>query len=160
MAGPALVGGQKAFRAFVAPFDGSAKVAGGVHHRRVFRIRRAFHAKGTADIAGQHPHLFRGHIYQFGEPVVQAEHTLAAGAHGPLIGCRVEIDHRHPRLHRRNHDAVVDQVQARDMRGAGESGGDRVAVAIVEIEGDVARRLGPDLRRPRGDCRQRVAYRR
>ena len=46
-----------------------------------------------------------------------------------------------------HHQAGVDELELRDMRGLGEGGGDLFAVAIVIVERDIAGGLGIDLRR-------------
>ena len=45
------------------------------------------------------------------------------------------------RLHRIDDDAVVAQLEPRDMRGAGKGGGDLLAVAVMKIEPDIARHV-------------------
>ena len=77
-----------------------------------------------------------------------AEHALRAGVEREAPFAVVARD-RGARLHRVDDDAAVDDLEPRDVRGLVERGRDLLAVAIVIVERDVARRVVVEQRRAR-----------
>ena len=66
-----------------------------------------------------------------------------------LSSLRVEFADGRARLHRGDHQALIDQRQLHDMRGLGEGFGDLRGIAIVIIERDIARHVVVEQRRAR-----------
>ena len=62
------------------------------------------------------------------------------------------------RLDRRDDDAVVHHLDLDDVRGLGHRLRHRIGVAALDVVGEIARRLGPDRRRPGGECREAVDH--
>ena len=129
-----------------APAHRLAMPTGGPEHQRIFRIGDVLHAEAAADIgAGELDPVER-----------QAEHTLRqllpdgvdrGAAEFEMIDAAflVVAANSDARFERGRDDAVVDEVAADDMRRFGESLRDGGIVAAAEAEGDIARRLRPDL---------------
>ena len=84
---------------------------------------------------------------------LQHKGALRGAGQDEPVGLAVVARQRAARLHRRHDDALVDQTDPRDMRGAGESRRRPGALGRrpepVPVERDIARRLGPELRRLR-----------
>jgi hypothetical protein len=122
-------------------------------HRDIFRIRRGLHAEGAADIAGQQPHLLRRDDEAGGKLVAQHARALRRHAQEVFVFRRVVACRRATRLHRGDDDALVDLGHFRHVRGASELTIDPFELGVVarcrrhEVEGDIARRFGPELRR-------------
>ena len=88
-------------------------------------VDRRLHAERAADIAGEHVHLLGVDVEHLRDVALHAEHALRGDMQreAPVI---VGAD-RGARLHRVDHDAAVDDLEARDMRGLGERGRDLLA---------------------------------
>ncbi len=82
----------------------------------------------------------------FGKAVADEEHALARRVQEIAIRRRVVARPCAARLDRRDRNAVVDDVEADDARGAGECLLGCGGIAGGPVEGDVVRRLRPDLR--------------
>ena len=132
----AVTVGEKAARAFVGPFHRPAERAGAVQHADIFRKQHALHAERAADLAGQDVHRLGVDAERVGNLAAHAGHALRAD-----IKCKAAAvvgGNRGARLHGVDHDPAVDELQAGDVRGRGEGGFDRGAVAIVIIERNIA----------------------
>ena len=129
----------------------------------VFRVGGRLHAERAADVEGPHPQPLRLDLeHVLGERAAQAEHPLAARVKREALGRGIVVGNRRARLHRRDHDAVVDQLQPGDVRrpGKGPLRGRAVAEAPVETEvGMVAvqlRGIGRERLQDVRDRRQRL----
>ena len=139
--------GNEAAGTLVRPFDRSAELARRMHDAEMFGIGRLLHAERAADPVGQNPDLVALDAEHAGDVVAEAEHALVADMQRPMAALSVVIGDRRARLHRIDHDAVVAQFEMCDMRGTGKGGGDRLAVAKMEIEPDIARHVIIEQRR-------------
>ena len=66
---------------------------------------------------------------------------------------------RTARFQRRDDEPIVDQLQFDDMRRAGDRGTHRILVALLEAIGQIVRRLLPQSRRVRQQCRGAIDHR-
>ena len=148
----AVVIGDEALEPVGGPFHRPAEPARGVQHADVFRIGRRLHAERAADVAGQHPDLFRRHVEDSGKLAAHAERALAADVQNEALGLGVIGRDRRARLHRVDDHAIIDEPEANDVGGARECLRDLVGIAIVIIERDVVRRFLVERRRA-GFCR-------
>lgn len=119
---------------------------GGSQQRDMLRIGRRLQAKGAADIGGEHPQIRPGDASQ---RIAQEARPLAGGAqHRPAIlgdpGSGVA------RLHRHAGDAGLGKAKMNNMRRAGQNLGHLRISKTLPVAGEIARRLRPKLRRPRG----------
>ncbi len=95
----------------------------------------------------QDANLLRLDLEDFRHIAAHAERALRGGVERvATAGGIVEAD-RGPRLHCVDDHAAVDDLELRHVGGLGESGRDLLAVAVVVVERDIARRLGMDQRR-------------
>ncbi len=125
----AVAVGDEAAGALVGPFDRAAERARGVQHADIFRERRRLHAERAADIAGQDAHLLGLDLENLGHVALHAEHALRGDVQREAAARRIVDADRRARLHRVHHDAAVDELEPRDVRGLGEGGRDLLAVA-------------------------------
>ncbi len=152
-----LIVGQEGFRPRRHPVH---RPSGGLRRQqqsRIFRIGRRLHAEGAADILGDHAQALRREPHDRHELVAQRAGTLRTGAQRVAAGREIIGRGGATRLHRRHVEPLVDHRHARDMRGTRDRLFDRAGVGAVvrrqdPVESDVARRVGPDLRRA-GCCR-------
>ena len=145
----AVLVAEEGAAAIVGPFDRTAEQLRGMEEPGIFGVGRALHAERAADIAGEDAHLCRLDVQQGGHLVLEAEGALIAGIERVAIGLGVVVADRRARLHRADDDAVADEPQARDVRRLGEGLGDLGAVAIVEVDADIARHVVEHQRRAR-----------
>ena len=143
-----MIGHERA-GALVGPFDRTAEQFRGVQDADIFRIDGRLHAERAADIAGQHADLVGRRAEDVFQHVLHAEHALAARMQRPLSVGLVEFADRRARLHRRDDETLVDQRKRDDMRGVLHRLGDLGAVAMLEVERDVAGDFVIELRRAR-----------
>ena len=157
----AVVIGDEAPRALVGPFHRPAERARGMQRADIFGIDGRLHAEGTADIPGDDVHRFGLDPQHLGDRAAHAEHALRGDVEREAS---VLMDrHCRARLHRIDHDPVVDELEPGDVRGLRERLRDLLAVAVVIIERDIVRCLLIEHRRARprgrfriGDGRQRI----
>ena len=138
------------------PGDGAAEPAGRGEQRDMFGEEEILHPEAAADIGAMQ---VEGGLLQAedrGQLLADAVHAHAGEqqVEARAVPCRDGA----ARLDRRGMDAVVDEVELDDARGAGERRLGRGAVAALEAEGAVARRLGPYLRRAGGQRRAAVHH--
>ena len=88
--------------------------------------------------------------------------ALGRGVERRAAACRVVFGNGVARLHRIDHDAVVDEVERDDARGLGERGVRRLGVAgvVVPVEHDVVGNMLEQLRRAGADRVLGVGHRR
>ena len=132
--------GEEALGALVGPFDGPSQQARRVEEAGIFGIGHRFHAEGATDVAGEHAHFVGRHLQDVVRDLVaQPEHALAAHMERPFPARGVEAADRRARLHRADHEPIVDEIDARHMRRACEGFLHLSGVAVVEIEADIVR---------------------
>ena len=108
----------------------------------------------------------RGNPRHGDELIALRSGPLRAGTQRVAVACRVIARGRAARLHGVDDEALVDDADARDMRGAGENRVDRARIAAVvrhragPVDRHIAGRLGKQLRRAGGERRARVGDRR
>ena len=84
-----------------------------------------------------------------GDDGARAVHVLAVDVEGVALARRVVDAERAARLDGADDEAVVDQLDLRHVGGGLEGGLGALSVAVRPGAGEVARRLGPELRRVR-----------
>ena len=137
------------------PAHGPAEQAGGVQHQHVLGEEEVLQPEAAADIrAGQAHPLLRHAEHGAGELGADVVDALAAQHEVEAVRRGVVPADGGARLDRGGVQALVHQVERDDVGGAGEGGFHRGAVAALEAEGLVARRLFPDLRRARAPARR------
>ena len=143
MVAPGAVG-QEGIRPLIHPFHRPPQRARRQQHAAMFRVVAALHAKASADIAGQHPHLLRRHPHHPRHPGAQAKGALARRVHD--VAFAVEQAEDRTRFHRRdNHPAVAD-FHPRHMRGLGENLIHQRVLAEMPVQHHIARRFVIELR--------------
>ena len=143
----AVAVGDEAAGALVGPFDRAAERARGMQHADIFRKRRRLHAERAADIAGEDADLLGLDVEDFRHVAPHAEHALRGDVQREASARGIVDADRRARLHRVHHQAAVDELEPRDVRGLGEGGGHLLGIAVVIIERDVARALVMEERR-------------
>ena len=144
----AVLVGHEASRAVVRPLHRPAEHLRRVQQAGVLGIGVRLHAEGAADIAGQHPELLGRHLQHVLRHLpAQPEDALAADMERPAVGGGVVLADGAARLHGADHDAVVADRHAGDVRGAREGLFHLGGVAVVEIEHLVARDVVVEQRR-------------
>ena len=138
----ALGVGQERFGAFGGPFHRAAELLRREKDERVFVIDERLHAEAAADVFGDDAQ-FRVFDAEdvLGDAGAHAVDALAAGVERVFVGCLVVGAEAGARLHRVDDDALVDELQRRDVRGLGEGGVGRGLVAQFVVERDVRFRL-------------------
>ena len=146
------------------PMDRPAELFRAEHQREVFRIGPGLEAEGAADVLGQHPQPLLRHFEDDGDIVAQDARALRADAQRILVVRRIIACGGAARLHRGDRDALIGHRNARDEFGGLE---DRVDLARIglgiggksgPVDGQVARRLRPDLRRAGDERGAGVGY--
>ncbi len=133
--------------------DRLSQRARGVQHGHVFRIAPALHAESAAEIVGEDAQLFRLEAHGAGDLAAHGGDALRAAAKRELFAATVVARGRRARLERSDHQALVDELDAHDMRGVLEGALKRgllLAVGIgrrAPVETDIAGRFRPELRR-------------
>ncbi len=137
--------GEEALAALGRPLDRPAQRPGGERRHRVLRIEERLHAEPAADVGRDHPHLLGLQAEIGREHVAMAPAALGAGLHGELARGRVPLGDAGARLHGVADDPVVDELQLDHLGRLGERRLDGRLVAIVPVEGEVARCFGVHL---------------
>ena len=136
--------GKKTFEPRRAPFGGTAGPARRIQQGGVFRISLRLHAEAAADVGGENADLLRSDL----------EHTLSQHAphhcdalrgsrQGVALALGIPARNRGTGLHRGWRKSRVEQPHAFDVRCLCECLLHRVCVAVLPIENDIARGLGP-----------------
>ena len=130
------------------PFDGLFQFFRGDRNQRVFAVRKQFGAEAAADVGTDHPHLFQRHLqHHAADDLAQAMAALAADRQRQVILLGVVFGDRGARLHEVGDDARIDDRDFGDRMGLCKDGIGCRLVADRHVEQNVARVLGPDLRR-------------
>src|SRR5260221_12011291 len=91
-------------------------------------------AEAAADIGRHHPQLVLGQLqHERAHEQANDVRVLARGVERVLAGAAVELADRRARFDRVGDEAVVDDLEMRDVRGFGESGVDRALVAEMPV---------------------------
>src|SRR5437763_3282665 len=153
--------GHEALRALGGPLDRLPDLAGRPGDDRLLGIMEDLRAKPAADIRRDDPQLGLRYVQYVGAHQ-QPDHmrVLAGRVERMLAGRAVVFADRGARLHRIGDEAVVDQVELDDLGGLADCGLHRGGIAQMPIVADIARRLRPDLRRTRLQCRDNIDDRR
>ncbi len=158
-----LVVGKEALGAAGQPAHRPPDLFRGNEQRRVFGVAGGAHAKAAADIAAHDAHPLGRHAEALRDVLAQHEGALRGAGENVAIAGAVVAGQRAARLHRRHDDALVDEPHPRNVRGAGKRLLDVMPVGAGKarpVERDIARRLGPDLRRLRPDRGGDIGHRR
>ena len=146
--------------------DRLAERLGAVQQRDIFRISRGLHAKSAADILSEHAQLFRLDAHGLGEVHAHAADPLGPAAQRVAVAAGVVARARGARLDRGHHQTLVDQFDARHVRGFLERAVEGALLLPVRIgrcspvEPYIARCLRPELRCARRHCSAHVGHRR
>jgi hypothetical protein len=141
-------GGLELLGAVRHPAHGAAEQAGGVQHQHVLGEQEVLEAEAAADVGAGEADAVLGHAeHAAGELGADVVDALAAQHEVEAVRRGVVPADGGARLDGRGVQALVHQIERDDVRGAGEGGFHSRAVAALEAEGLVARRLLPDLRR-------------
>ena len=121
-------------------------------HCRVLWIAGGTHSERAADVARHHAQLVDRHTHPAGNVLAHREGALRGDLQHVAVGFGFVDGDAAARLHRRHDDALIDEPHSCDVGRAGEDAVDLGAVlgfpAIrVPVDRDIARRLGPNLRR-------------
>ncbi len=144
----ALRVGDKAFAPLADPFDRPADFRAGPGDDRFFGIVELLHAEAAADVGRHDPQLVLRNVED--ESAHQQPHHVRELARSPervLAGRRVVFGDRRARLHRIADQPVVDEADARHMRGLAESGIGRRLVAERPVAAQIVRHVVEQKRR-------------
>ena len=131
------------------------------HDRDVVRIGAGLEPEGAADILGDDVQALLRPAHEAENVVAQRAGALRAGTHRVAVGGLVVACGKAARLHRGDDEALVDDRDARHVRGAADDLLDRGCVGVGirrrarPVDRDIAGRFRPQLRRVRLD---RVAH--
>ena len=137
----------------------------GMQQRDIFGMGRALHAERAADVVGEHAQFLRLDVHGVRELAAHIGNALRRTAQGELLAGGIVARGRAARLERGDHQPLVDEFDAHDMGGVLERMVERrllLAVGIGRrgpVEGDIAGRLRPELRRAGRDGGARIGYR-
>ena len=121
-------------------------------HQRLFRIVELLDAEAAADIGRHDAQLvLRDLQHEHAHQDLHDVRELAGGPQRVLPGRALVLADRGARLHRIADEAIVDEADARDMRGIGEGRVGRGLVADIPLEAEIARHVVVDQRRARPD---------
>jgi hypothetical protein len=142
--------GREAIVPVGEPFDGPAQPLRRPAHGDLFGIDVILDAEAAADFGRDHANVGRGNLQSLLRQL-HLDHGAAAGRRVERVAALdgVILGGRAPRLERRHDDPVVDEIEPRHMRCAGEGGLDRGLVPRLPVERQVRRQVVPDPRRPR-----------
>ena len=144
---PVLVG-HEPFAPIGGPLDRAAEPLGRPQHERVLRIGAAAHPEASPDLTGDHAQMALGDPEDLiGEELAQPVRRLDSGVERVTPGAPIPLADRGARLERRRGHSRDDELEARDVRGAGEPAGHRVTIAGLPDERDVVGSLRPHRRR-------------
>ena len=142
------------------PFDRPPEPPRRPQNQHPFGIEKVLHPEPAADIGrGQLDALGRQPEHRLGELVADAVDALSGQQQVESAGARVIIADRRPRLDRRRHEAVVDELDLDDLGRGGERRCDGGPVSPLKPEAEVSRRLVPDRRRPGQQRRRSIDHR-
>jgi hypothetical protein len=145
-----LVIGQERLRALGRPLDGSPQPPGGNQEQRVLRVHAPAGPEATAGVGHDDAQPLGPDPHHVDENGAHAVGRLASHPERPAGCARVVLRDGGARLHEHRGDPVVDDLHARDVRGAGERRLDVAGVALP-LERHVARPIVPDAGRIHGE---------
>ena len=137
---------EEALRALAAPADGAAEGARGVRQGDVFGIGGGARAEAAADIAADDAHALARQAEGGGDALGLRMDALRAELQGEAAARRIVRGEAGARLEEGDDEALVDELERDDMRGAGEGGVGRGAIAGLVGEEPVRGQRVPDQR--------------
>ena len=148
--------GEEMFGAVTRPFDRTAQPFCGFEHQRMFAIDEGLRPEAAAHVGRDDAELFAFDAEHLaGEDIAHRVHALRAGRQYEPVLVGAPFADRRPRLHVVADQPVVDEFDACDRLGVGESRIGLDAIAHFIGEGLVGAELGPHQGRPgiqRGAC--------
>jgi hypothetical protein len=137
--------GEKALQPRRTPLHRSRDPSCRKHQRGVVGIGLDLHAESAADVIGEDADLVRRDIeYTLGQHLAYDRDALSRRDERVALRLRVETCNGGARLHRARSETGIHQPHSWDVGGASECGIDRRRVAVLPVECDVARHIGPD----------------
>ena len=131
---PAGCGAEKLFAALGNPFNGSLERPGAPSGGSIFGVNAALQAKAAADIAHGDPHLlWRQAQHILAERVFDTGGHLRAHAQHQAAVRRVHQRQHRARFEGQRRQALVGELKAYHMRGAGEGAGAGSQVAVTHL---------------------------
>ena len=145
--------GDETLAALADPLDRPRELAGRPGDHGFLGVVELLDPEAAAHVGRHHAQLVLRDV-QHEEPHQQADDVreLAGRPQRVLAGRRIVFGDRRARLHRIADQAIVDQADARDMRGLPECGLGRRRVAERPIAAQVTRHVVEQERRPGLDC--------
>ena len=129
------------------PAHRPAKSPRGEQQQDPFGIEEVLHAEAAADIGRMQADVLGRHPEdELGELAADAMHALAGELEIHRVVGRVVAGNAGARLEGRHDDAVVHHLDLDDVRGAAHRLRHRLGIAALDMEGEIARRLIPQLR--------------
>ena len=157
----AMAVGDETAGALVSPLHWPAQRVSGMQQADIFGEDRGLHAERAADLTSQDMHVLGGDAECLGDVGAHAVNALRGNVECEATA--VVYRKRGARLHGADHDAAVHKLQSRHVRRRGERRVDRVGIAEMIIERNVARHIVVEERRTiargvfrRDDRRQRL----
>ena len=146
--------GEKAFQPCRTPLYRSRDPSCRKHQRGVVGVGLDLHAEAAPDVIGEDAELVRRDFeYTLGQHLAHDRDALGRRDQRVALRLRVETCNRGARLHRARSETGIHQPHSCDVGGARECGIDRRRVAVLPVECDVVRNIGPD----RGSARRHGA---
>ena len=138
--------GEMRFGAIRGPAYRTARDFRSDQHTALLGIESRLHAETAADIGGDDAHLLRWHVEDARDIGAQTSRALIARIERVVILRRVVVTYGIARFHRIHDDAVLNHVEADDVRGTCERGVGFLFLAVAIVETEIARDLIPYLR--------------
>ena len=146
--------GQERLGAVGGPFHRPSGFLRGPQRHHLFRIDEDLRAKAAADIRRDHPQLvLLRDVVERRQHQTRDMRILRGRVQREMLFRRIVVGDRSARLHRVRHQAVVGDVERGHIGRRLEGSIGRRLVADGPVVDHVARRLGVQLRRARGDRR-------
>ena len=145
--------------------DRPLELARSMQHRDVFGIAPALHAEGAAEVFGDDAQFLGLDVHGACDLRPHAGKALRRTTQRELLGARVVARRGGARLKRSHHQTLVHQFDLHDMGGVLEGAVQRGQLLAVRVgrrgpvKTDIARRVGPELRRARLESIAHVCHR-
>src|SRR6185437_2577053 len=102
--------------------DGTLQAPRGERDDDILGIEARLHAEAASDVADDDAHGLRAHAEDVAQLVAKTGRRLAARPEREALRSRIERRQRRSRLDRRSGDALVDEIERHDVRGARKRG--------------------------------------
>ena len=142
-------GAEEVFCALGHPLDRALQHMAAIRHHAVFGVHAGFHAKATAHVTHQNPHVFSGQAEQIADQGAHTAGHLAAHAQGQAA--LVDVGQHAARLQGQRGQALVVNVEFDHVGGTAKSLLRGLRVAITRLGHDV---VGDVIAQPGGISRQ------